>query len=467
MILETPVLEASPQRFGSHSQRRANSVAARRNNRSRSLSEPGTALVPGQTLSQSHPALSLGEFMNTLGPLIFPIYRAALARKRILLVTHAPVEPACNFVYDISILSNIPLSVTELLPTEPSRLKPLFNIGVHDIPLLETEAKIRKDTTNPPTSDGEHGAWIACTTDEVLSFKRDLWDIIIHLPASHTKQASEKIWPTIFTSNGTPVKATQRDLRRFRALRRSLKARYRRKRSLFLDSDDDVDSPDIPMIRQRSSENDNDAEEPNNIESVCEKLGWREIAYSSFIWWASAGEKRNDEESEDSRLPFVQRFQPYTTNVALADESTSSGSDTDTAGDATASSSSPGQTESRPRRRRLSAIRQKSTNLRQEGVGSEEMDVIAYFHLLTQKLFSVLSDVLDSDDGVQEEDERQGLVDGDGSMPYISLDEMERMGLDRYSDADAEALKEIVGRWWGKDVEVEIGRFGCCGIECG
>jgi len=65
--------------------------------RHRSASD-GAALIPaGQGLSPFHPAWSLTALLETFGPLIFPIYRAALLRKRILISTHAPVHEVCNF----------------------------------------------------------------------------------------------------------------------------------------------------------------------------------------------------------------------------------------------------------------------------------------------------------------------------------------------------------------------------------
>jgi len=51
----------------------------------------------GQSLSPHHPALSIPAFLQQFGPLIFPVYRAALLRKRILFVGEAPVEQTCNF----------------------------------------------------------------------------------------------------------------------------------------------------------------------------------------------------------------------------------------------------------------------------------------------------------------------------------------------------------------------------------
>ena len=65
--------------------------------RRRAVSTASALAPPGQSLSPHHPALSLPVLLDTFGPLIFPVYKAALLRKRILLVGQAPVELACNF----------------------------------------------------------------------------------------------------------------------------------------------------------------------------------------------------------------------------------------------------------------------------------------------------------------------------------------------------------------------------------
>ena len=89
-------------------------------------------------------------------------------------------------VYDISVLSNIPLSVCDIVEPSASvqRLRPLFNIGVHDISsLLEHQAA----TKAPPgaDTDGESAiaedvgpGWVACTTDSILATKEGLWDML-------------------------------------------------------------------------------------------------------------------------------------------------------------------------------------------------------------------------------------------------------------------------------------------------
>jgi len=80
-------------------------------------------------------------------------------------------------VYDISVLSNIPLAVADLLSSTapPQRLRPLFCIGVHDIPLLEDDLRAQKAAAATPGSEDageEKGCgWIACTTDSILAMK--------------------------------------------------------------------------------------------------------------------------------------------------------------------------------------------------------------------------------------------------------------------------------------------------------
>lgn len=48
-------------------------------------------------LAPYHPALSLPDFVENFGPLMFPLYRASLLRKRILIVTEAPVQTSCDY----------------------------------------------------------------------------------------------------------------------------------------------------------------------------------------------------------------------------------------------------------------------------------------------------------------------------------------------------------------------------------
>ena len=69
----------------------------KKHGRNRSLSDGGALAPSQQQLSTYHPAWSLTRLLDQFGPLIFPIHRAALLRKRILISSHAPVHEVCDF----------------------------------------------------------------------------------------------------------------------------------------------------------------------------------------------------------------------------------------------------------------------------------------------------------------------------------------------------------------------------------
>ncbi|CAZ79752.1 unnamed protein product [Tuber melanosporum] len=445
---ESPAESPSSLRYRPSSRYKPPFDSLNRHSRTRSISDTTALAAPGQALSPYHPALSLPEFVDTFGPLVFPLYRAALTRQRILLITGAPVELACNFVYDISILSNIPLSVADLLSSEPSRLRPLFSIGVHDIPLLEEEAKRIHPTSQPPHDrdhlGGEQGSWVACTTDGILYLKNELYDVVVSMPPAHSKNAKKKVWPTIECPAGTPIKATQRDLARYRALKRSL-ARYK-------------NTPPSIDLSSPTQEEDRDSRE----EEVCEKPTWREIAYSSFMWWASAGEKRRETETaasdelffEDSKRPRSEVLDDAVTN----DEEVHPLLPT-----------SPRRNNSSPlprshHRRRSSAF---SVGGAGGGAGSDlgnmEMDIVAYFHRLTGRLMAYLAKIVDDgeDDGGAGGDGEAG----DGDEVFISLEDLDKLGLDRHSELDVTFVKNICLRYFGREAAVEGVAWECCGIR--
>lgn len=303
------------------------------------------------------------------------MYRAALLRKRILISCHAPVRQTCNFgeslvpllappmtklrdlhhrlpVYNLSILANIPLSILDLLEpgAPPHRFRPLFTVGVHDIPFLVDEANQRRSADNLPTlaSHGADQGWTACTTDSILAVKDTLWDMLITLPAPHTAQLPTRSWPTIESPRGVQVRATQRDLRRYRALRAGLarfgksrdppasprpstgqasrgtpgaaavrsrtnggtqsaavassssrpppspsSARHRHSWALNLDGSGGADEASPPPIADVTE---------HDADQITEPQSWAALAYSGFMWWATAGEQgRTDESGEAVR----------------------------------------------------------------------------------------------------------------------------------------------------------------------
>ena len=84
--------------------------------RPRGISDTTALMSSEQTLPPHHPAISLPKFLRDFGPLIFPLYRAALLRKRILMVGEPPVEQNCNFgiFTSLYISSSRPLSMLKM-----------------------------------------------------------------------------------------------------------------------------------------------------------------------------------------------------------------------------------------------------------------------------------------------------------------------------------------------------------------
>ncbi|KAI5291976.1 hypothetical protein KEM55_008188, partial [Ascosphaera atra] len=169
--------------YFSHNNRFA---ASRRSGDVAGVPAPAPPITPAKTLAPLHPALSLSEFLDQFGPLVFPLYRQALLRKRVLFVGDPPVHSACDYVYDLSLLSTLPDTLLPLLPrsAEPRlRPRPLFCIGVHDLPYLD---ELSAKHASRPTPETE---WIANTSDKVLTLKPELYDVTVDLPPEYTKNA--------------------------------------------------------------------------------------------------------------------------------------------------------------------------------------------------------------------------------------------------------------------------------------
>ncbi|KAL8717498.1 MAG: hypothetical protein Q9225_005255 [Loekoesia sp. 1 TL-2023] len=431
----------SPSAMSEKRRRAKSSPNGQPRTRDRAVSSASALAPPGQILSAHHPALSLSTFLDTFGPLVFPLYKAALLRKRILLIGQAPVELACNFVYNLSVISTLPSALHDLLPLSPlpTRLRPLFSVGVHDIPTLSTGSRTSQPTETL-ASEGQAYGWIACTTDEILSVKDHLYDTLVTLPPSYSSQAQSRVWPRIQRKKAATVKATQRDARRPPSSSCLQPTRY-------TDAEDNNGSAPflpLPSLEQATttgheaiSSAPSDDEQP-----ILEPQSWSALAYNSFMWWASAGEKRTDLEEESE----------YDSSLL-----------------ANLGSSDPHS----PSRRRGSDMGLDSGG--DAGVGFE-MAVIAYFHRFTVLILRTLSEIVDSQDDVShpesendnEYEDRSGAGgrerEGD-EVVEITSDDMTRMGLDVWSESDRLFVEELVDFYWGRRASVNGGRVECCGVR--
>ncbi|TAQ87566.1 hypothetical protein B7494_g4094 [Chlorociboria aeruginascens] len=415
--------------------------------RIRSASD-GAALLSGHNLSAHHPAWSLPNLLDTFGPLIFPIHRAALLRKRILIVSHAPVQET---FYDISVLSNIPLAVSDLLSSTspPQRLHPLFSIGVHDIPFLEEDLRISLATTSTSGPSKSHRneqgcGWIACTTDSILAMKSALYDVLITMPPIYSSSAVSKIWPKVESPQGMELKASQRDLRRYKSLRWGLSrhislsttpepsARPTSSTSLSnINTNEDTDTETTLLPSSSHSTPPHNTLEIPDTDSIIEAVSWSALAYSGFMWWASAGENtlHSNEESENDASLLSGLQLTLSPSQAL------------------------------PSKTPVSTL----------GTAQREMAIIAYFHRLTTQILSVISDIIDTLDSDDErEDEGTGLVDGDGEEQgsiWVSSRDVERMGLDVWSANDHAFIEDVAREYFGRRASVEGRNVDICGVR--
>ncbi|KAK7428629.1 hypothetical protein QQZ08_004891 [Neonectria magnoliae] len=432
--------------------------------RNRSASD-GISVVPAShRLSPYHPAWSLTSLLDKFGPLIFPIHRAALLRKRILISCHAPVHEICDFVYNISVLSNIPLSVTDILPNSSptQRLRPLFSIGVHDIPFLmeDFEASKRERSSEDAVDDEAGSGWIACTTDSILAMKDTLWDMLVTIPPDYSSNAVERVWPLVECPRGQPVRATQRDLRRFTSLKNGLER-------LSVASTNFAPPPESPSSNtppvRRSSQSTRVVRDPRDdaVEQIVEPLTWTALAYNGYMWWASAGEQLRSEEQEEASRDAALLADLEPTPMSMPRPSSRS----EPLSDSLSS---------------LAATRRTTSDDTSEA--RLELATIAYFHRLTTQILSVLGDLADSQDGAytdaEDEDDssqpssgaenaplRPGDLDADADAIRVDSHALENMGLDVWSSSDALFVHELATKYFGRSARTESKGVEVCGVR--
>jgi hypothetical protein len=353
-------------------------------------------------------------------------------------------------VYDISVLSNIPLAVSDLVSpsTPPQRLRPLFSIGIHDIPFLEDDLRASRanDMSSRAGSDSEARidetgcGWVACTTDDILATKDTLYDVLITMPPQYSNEAKERVWPKVESPRGTQIKATQRDLRRYRALvwglsRVSAEPRsplYRRPNTADTTNDAPQRSPSATTLFP-----DGPLLDISEMDSIVEPLSWSALAYVGFMWWASAGERRitaDDEVENSSILLEGLDITPQTLRSARSRSETNpppmtNGSD-------------------------LSA--------------KKEMAIIAYFHRLTALMLTTLSDIVDATDSGDEAEGDDTPLRPEGEeepVVFIRNTDLTKMGLDEWSTSDHEFVEALVMLYFGHRARVEGKNVDICGIR--
>lgn len=307
--------------------------------------------------------------------------------------------------------------------------------------------------------DGMGYGWIACSTDDILVAKKQLYDTLVSIPPPYAAQAAEKAWPRISAKRGMEIKATQRDLRRYRTLRRELRHYYRRV---------PIQSPLESRLRTNSASparygntttffsTENSQETFDDASSttaaqLAEPQSWSALTYSSFMWWASAGEKRTDidEEAEHDAALLRDFGHPH--------------------------NGSPIRPRSSPWIMSPGAPNPSGEIDPDAQPGMLEMAIVAYFHRFTVLMLGTLSRVVDAaedeEEDVMEQDANDAqLLRGGGQRNsngdvFVSSEDMARMGLDIWSEADRRFVQELVEFYWGRKAEVQGAVVECCGVR--
>lgn len=404
---DTEALEA----FWEKNQLESTAAAGDSKKRKRGESE---ATLPAFNLENAwpreHPALAVPDVMDLFGPLLFPLQRAVLARKRILFLGSAPVRGNALVVWLASVLGNVSRDVGGGLDADLLKTIPLFSVGIHDI------------TTLPGRREGK--GWLACTTDDILGEKKDLWDVLVKLPA----QSQNRSWPTLTTSDGRIIKASQRDSRRWTLLQRELRrirfqicGRYAD--DLGAESPDEDDQRPLLERRRTSEDADDPALQPRDDGEAVEPPTWTAVAYRGFMWWASAGEASAWEEDEvkaDEELLF----------------------DPPDMG-----SLSP------------TVDRKASAEREAEYARAVAIVLVAYFRRVTERILGTMTSIVEEAD----DDTEEGIQDDE---VQIAGDDLRQMGLDRWSEADRTFfVQDMMEKWFERKAVVADDGLTLCGVR--
>ncbi len=230
----------------------------------RNIKEPKNLTPLTHRPRSHHMILGLCSLLKELGPLTFRLWKYALLRKRILIFGADSNELGAKYAYCLSIIAAIPQSISHMI-IELQRqkyfeninlleIRPIFNVGIGDIDWLSDFSIYRKN------------GFIAVSTDEILLYKTKLYDVAVQLKGYELP--NKQLAPEIsIISKGTErqknQRSTVRDYKRFQHL----------EQQIFEDGDGEI-------VKER-----------DKWVNLTEPLSWTQATLNGFLWWATAGEK--------------------------------------------------------------------------------------------------------------------------------------------------------------------------------
>lgn len=154
------------------------------------------------TMSVTPPVLHLPHLLRILGPSVFTLYKHVLGRKRVLIFTLPPVEPACVLCHvaaDLCFESQyVPDDQANEGPAAAHRLRGKSRRGVNVLGIVTLNDLDRMKR------EGESGSgWVACTTDAIFLDKPAYYDLLIDLTSITASKSSR---PNLHVSLPVPRK---------------------------------------------------------------------------------------------------------------------------------------------------------------------------------------------------------------------------------------------------------------------
>jgi hypothetical protein len=180
-------------------------------------------------------------------------------------------------------------------------------------------------------------------------------------------------------------------------------------------------------------------DEDEDEDDLVEPTSWTSLVYSSFFFMAAAGQKEEslvEEENLDRALlgDIVEIAAQISDERRYKDD------------DESESEESNGATQGSVA---LGTSERKDARL--------EMAIISYFHRLSKKIFEVSSDMINDEDTNDEPEY--------GRVTNVHGEELRPMGLDVWSKADREFIKEFFALWYQREVNVDRAGIECCGMR--
>jgi hypothetical protein len=263
--------------------------------------------------------------------------------------------------------------------------------------------------------------------------KPKLYDIVIEMPSSHVGHEDGNKRPIMKASGDKKeIKATQRDWRRYRLLRRALRPLRRLAQPVGdIKSDETADEDDeTPLLRSLTTLNDDD--DSDDETDAVEGSSWSELAYSSFLWWASAGEQ--DERLLEEERIDIDMLGGLDELVHRIADLKRYKDDQEVESPSSIPVDDPSKQDARV-----------------------EMEIISYFHRLSKSIFDTCSEVLTNSAPEYDADTED--------TPRVDWVALRSMGLDGWSNADRDFVHGFFDLWFEREVRVDTLGVECCGVR--